>query len=353
MPHRPVLAIVTDAWHPQVNGVVTTLEHTIECIEREGISVEVVHPGAGFLTVPCPSYPSIRLAAFPWPGIRKGLRRIAPDAIHISTEGPLGMAARHYCVARGLRFTTSYHTQYPRYLRSRWPIPESLTYAFLRRFHDAATRTMVATASMQSELEAHGFRHLVRWGRGVDCERFKPQPKGYLGLERPVSVYVGRLAVEKNIQAFLDLDLPGSKVVVGDGPAAAQLKAGYPAVRFTGLLEGSELARHVADADVFVFPSRTDTFGVVMLEAMACGVPVAAYPTAGPVDVVRSGETGVLSEDLGEAVRGALSLGGSRCRDYALTQSWSAAASEFAANLVAARGESLEVAAAPSSLEPA
>jgi len=359
---KPVLAIVTDAWLPQVNGVVTTLEHTIRCLDAAGIQVEVIHPGEGFFTVPAPSYPSIRLAAFPWPGVYRALDRIVPDAIHISTEGPLGNAARRYCVTRKLRFTTSYHTQYPQYLRSRWPIPQRVSYAFLRHFHAAASRTMVATASMQAELEGHGFRNLVRWGRGVNADLFKPLPKGFLDLPRPISIFVGRLAVEKNIEAFLALDLPGSKVVVGDGPAAMQLRARYPQAVFTGLLKGSQLARYLADADVFVFPSRTDTFGVVMLEAMACGIPVAAFPTAGPLDVVRHGETGCLHEDLGIAVREALKLDGRRCREYALTQSWPAAAEQFASNLVAvlgdmdliARGaEARQMSTMPTQLKPA
>ena len=359
---RPVLAIVTDAWLPQVNGVVTTLEHTIRCIDAAGIQVEVIHPGEGFLTVPAPSYPSIRLAAFPWPGVYRALDRLVPDAIHIATEGPLGNAARRYCVTRKLRFTTSYHTQYPQYLRSRWPIPERVSYAFLRRFHGAAARTMVATASMQAELEAQGFRNLVRWGRGVNADLFKPQPKGFLGLPRPISIFVGRLAVEKNIEAFLTLDLPGTKVVVGDGPAAPELRSRYPQAVFAGLLKGSQLARYLADADVFVFPSRTDTFGVVMLEAMACGIPVAAFPTPGPLDVVQHGKTGYLSQDLGLAVREALKLDERRCREYALTQSWHAAAGQFASNLVAVLGDAdlmarggdaRQMNAAPARLEPA
>jgi len=346
------LAIVSDAWRPQVNGVVTTLEHTIRCLEREGIRTEVIHPG-DFLTMPCPSYPSIRLAMFPWRGVARALRRIDADAVHIATEGPLGFAARRYCVANGLRFTTSYHTQYPRYLRSRWPIPEKLTYALLRYFHSAATHTMVATESMRNELQSGGFRNLVDWGRGVDADLFRPRPQGFLGLPRPISMYVGRLAVEKNLPAFLDLDMPGTKVVVGDGPIASELAARYPAVRFVGLQRGEALARHVADADVFVFPSRTDTFGVVMLEAMACGVPIAAYPTAGPIDVVRNGETGVLHEDLGQAIREALLLDGQRCREYALTKSWASAASQFASHLVSAGGHSLPLPATRAGMEAA
>lgn len=333
------LAIVTDAWRPQVNGVVTTLEHTSECLERNGIHTDIVHP-EGFLTAPCPSYPSIRMAVWPWRGVARRLQQLAPNAIHISTEGPLGLAARAYCKANGLRFTTSYHTQYPRYLRERWPIPEAVSYAFLRRFHSAAARTMVATASVRSELELRGFTNLVQWERGVNADLFRPRAKGSLSFERPISMVVGRLAVEKNLPAFLDLDLPGTKVVVGDGPQAAELAARFPAVRFAGVQRGEALARYMAEADVFVFPSRTDTFGVVMLEAMASGVPVAAYPVAGPIDVVRDGVTGALHENLAEAIRRALLLDPKRCRDYALTKSWSNAANQFASHLISAGVES-------------
>jgi glycosyltransferase involved in cell wall biosynthesis len=255
------------------------------------------------------------------------------------------MAARRWCVRERMAFTTSYHTQFPEYVRARVPIPLSLSYAHLRRFHGAAARTMVATPTMQRQLEARGFRNIVRWTRGVNVELFKPAPKAFLGLPRPIFMNVGRVAIEKNIDAFLRLDLPGTKVIVGDGPERARLEAEYPAAVFTGFKYGEELAAQVAAADVFVFPSLTDTFGLVLLEAMSCGVPVAAFPVTGPIDVVQNGATGVLNQDLRVAALEALELDPAACRSYALQHTWDAATQQFLSNLA----PRVDVSAAPAS----
>ena len=326
------IAIVTDAWRPQTNGVVKTLSTTADGLRALGHDVAVIEPNQ-FKTFPCPTYPEIRLAWLPYRRLSQLLEEFGPDAIHIATEGTLGGAARKWCLRRRFPFTTSYHTQFPEYVRARAPIPLAVSYAHLRRFHSAAARTMVATPAMQQLLESRGFRNIVRWTRGVDVSLFKPRDKGYLDLPRPIAMYVGRVAVEKNIEAFLALELPGTKVVVGDGPARAGLEAKYPAARFVGYRFGEELAAHVAAADVFVFPSRTDTFGLVLLEAMACGVPVAAYPVTGPIDVVTRGVTGELSEDLRAATLAALELDPQRCRAYALENTWENATRQFLSHL--------------------
>jgi glycosyltransferase involved in cell wall biosynthesis len=326
------IVIVTDAWTPQVNGVVTTLTATRACLEARGHQVLMVTP-QDFLTVPCPTYPSIRLAVMPSWSISRMLEDFRPQAIHIATEGPLGHAARHWCVRRGLPFTTSFHTQFPEYIRARFPFPRRWTYAILRRFHGSAVRTMVATPSQRDRLIEQGFNNLVLWSRGVDVSLFRPGEKSFIEGQRPVAMYMGRVAVEKNIEAFLALDLPGSKVVVGDGPDLERLRAAWPGVRFTGQKRGDELARWVAAADVFVFPSLTDTFGLVLLEAMACGVPVAAYPVTGPIDVVEHGVTGALDEDLGRAVRLALTLDPAACIAAAASRSWEACTAAFEGHL--------------------
>lgn len=326
------IALVSDAWAPQTNGVVKTLTMTVAGLEALGHEVRVFHPGL-YRTLPCPGYAEIRLALLPYRKLAAALDEFAPDTVHIATEGPLGLAARRWCLRRGLQFTTSYHTQFPEYLRARLPIPLSVSYAYLRRFHGSAARTMVATPSMQRQLQERGFRNLVRWSRGVDVTLFKPSPTPMPDLPRPVALYLGRVSVEKNIEAFLSLDLPGSKVVVGDGPARAALEARYPQARFLGYRFGEELAGIVAAADVFVFPSRTDTFGLVLLEAMACGVPVAAYPVTGPIDVVRQGVTGVLDEDLQAATLAALKLDRKACRAQALENTWELATRQFLSHL--------------------
>lgn len=294
------IALVTDAWHPQVNGVVRTLATTRKCLEAAGHDVVVLSP-EGRRTIPCPTYPEIRLVLFPGRHVARTLRDQAPDAIHIATEGPLGIAARRFCARERLSFTTAYHTQFPQYVRSRVPFPLAWSYAYLRHHHNQARRTLVATRHMRDDLIAHGFGDVVIWSRGVDTRLFRPCGRKHINASRPISIYVGRVAIEKNLEAFLDAPLAGTKVIVGDGPDFARLQTRYPAARFVGYKFGDELAQHLSSADVFVFPSRTDTFGLVMLEAMACGTPVAAYPVTGPIDVVQDGYSGALDEDLTRA----------------------------------------------------
>jgi 1,2-diacylglycerol 3-alpha-glucosyltransferase/glucuronosyltransferase len=326
------IAIVTDAWRPQTNGVVQTLCTTAQTLRAGGHEVLIVEPGQ-FRTFPCPTYPEIRLAWFPYRRLAKLLREVAADCIHIATEGTLGLAARSWCRRNRFPFTTSYHTQFPEYVRARAPIPLAVSYAHLRRFHAAAARTMVATPTLQKTLESRGFRHIVRWTRGVDVQLFKPGDKQFLNLPRPIFGYVGRVAVEKNIEAFLSLDLPGTKLVIGDGPERLALQARFPETVFVGYKFDAELAAHVGAMDVFVFPSRTDTFGLVLLEALACGVPVAAYPVTGPIDVIENGTTGVLGEDLLTAALAALKLDATKCRAFALAHTWEAATKQFLGNL--------------------
>jgi len=326
------ICIVTDAWHPQTNGVVRTLNTTRGMLLEQGHEVRVIEPGM-FRNFPCPTYPEIRLAWMPGRTIADELKKFRPHYVHIATEGPLGSAARSFCLKHQWPYTTSYHTQFPEYLRARAPIPLALSYAWLRNFHGKAARTLVATPSMQRLLESRGFTKIARWSRGVDVELFRPTDAPILNLLRPISLYLGRVAVEKNIEDFLKLDLPGTKVVVGDGPSRNELQIKYPQAVFVGYKYGAELAAHVAAADVFVFPSRTDTFGLVLLEAMACGVPVAAYPVTGPIDVVNAGVTGALSEDLHAATLAALKMNRQACRDHALQYTWEKATAQFFGNL--------------------
>ena len=326
------IAILTDAWFPQVNGVVRTLNKTIELLQAEGHEVLCINPQR-FRTFPMPTYPDIRVAILPGRGVRRMLDDFKPDAVHLATEGSIGWAGRRWCLRRKQPYTTAYHTRFPEYVRLRAPIPLSLSYAFMRRFHGAAIRTMVATRSMEESLEKWGFRNLVRWSRGVDLERFSPADEDVYGLPRPVMLHLGRVAPEKNIEAFLELDLPGSKVVIGDGPARAELEKRHPDAHFLGYRENGDLARHLAAADVLVFPSRTDTFGLVMLEAMASGVPVAAYPVEGPLDVIENGVNGCIHEDLATAVTEALQVDRDDCRRYAETYSWEACTQQFLDNL--------------------
>jgi glycosyltransferase involved in cell wall biosynthesis len=330
------IAIVTDAWYPQTNGVVNTLTQTAAWLGRFGHEVRMITP-RDFRSMPCPTYPEIRLSLFPYRALCASLLEFAPEALHIATEGPLGLAARRFCRRRGWRFTTSYHTQFPQYLRARFPLPLTFSYRLLRWFHGAAVRCMVSTASVRGQLAARGFANLGVWRRGVDTELFKPRPKSFLSLPRPVAVYVGRLAVEKNIDAFLQMPWNGSKVVIGDGPERARLEAQYPQAVFAGFRFGEDLALHLAAADVMVFPSLTDTFGLVNLEAMACGVPVAAFPVAGPIDVIEDGVTGALDADLASAARRALRIDGAACRRHALSSGWDVCTREFESNLVLSR----------------
>jgi glycosyltransferase involved in cell wall biosynthesis len=320
--------VATDAWHPQVNGVVRTLTALAESARKQNVEIEFLTP-EGFPSVPIPTYSTLRCAL---PGPREIARRIEqarPDAIHIATEGPIGHMVRRYCLKHRRPFTTSYTTRFPEYISARLPIPEAWSYAVLRRFHSAAAVTMVATPSLMAELAARGFKNLGLWTRGVDTDLFKLERAIDLDLPRPIFISVGRIAVEKNLPAFLSLDLPGSKIVIGEGPQERDLRRHFPNVRYLGLLEGSALAAHLAAADVFVFPSKTDTFGVVQLEALACGVPVAAYPVPGPRDVIGKNPVGVLDEDLRTACLGALQISKDACRAFALTRSWENSAREF------------------------
>jgi glycosyltransferase involved in cell wall biosynthesis len=330
------VGIVTDAWRPQTNGVVTTLLRTAESLRELGHDVIMMTP-EGLATIACPTYPEIRLALFQGRRVAKWLERERPDALHIATEGPLGLAARNAAVRSGTRFTTSYHTQFPQYLRARYPLPERCTYAALRAFHRRAARTMVGTKEVRNDLRRHGFKHLVYWSRGVDTGLFRPRPGARPAYPGPILIYVGRVAVEKSVEDFCRVRVEGTKLVVGGGPALEELRCRYPQVVFTGYKYGEELATLLAGADCFVFPSRTDTFGLVMLEAMASGLPVAAYPVTGPIDVVRDGQTGCLRHDLAAAIEGALGLDRARCREQALEYRWENATRQFLGNLVEAR----------------
>jgi len=326
------IAIVTDAWNPQVNGVVRTLTQTKGELEAMGHTVLMVTPLA-FRTLPCPTYPEIRLSVLPGRGVKRMLEAFRPEAVHIATEGPLGWSARGYCLAQGIGFTTAYHTRFPEYVWHRFGMPLALTYGMLRRFHGPATRVMVPTPTVKRDLEARGFRRVVLWSRGVDTAVFQPGDRALLADTRPIFLYVGRVAVEKNVEAFLALDLPGTKWVVGEGPQLAELKAKYPEVRYAGVMSQAELARYYDSADVFVFPSRTDTFGLVLLEAMACGLPVAAYPVTGPVDVVGGSPGAALDDDLRAACLKALTLSRTAARDHAAGYSWAACTKQFAGYL--------------------
>lgn len=334
------LLIVTDAWEPQTNGVVNTLKQVCRELAAMDVAVERISPEL-FRSIPCPSYPEIRLSLFAGDSVDRMIRRHVPDSIHIATEGPLGVAARNACLGARLKFSTSYHTRFPEYVRARWPIPLAVSYRYMRWFHDAASCTMVATPTMQTELTARGFRNLRRWSRGVDTQMFKPAaaPK----KDGAVFMYVGRVAIEKNLEAFLEATLPGRKVVVGDGPARRALQTRFPEVGFTGMLHGAALASELATASVMVFPSRTDTFGLVMLEAMACGVPIAAFPVTGPLDVIAEGVTGCMREDIADAALCALELDRNVCRRAAEEKSWRASAQEFLGNLVPTRAAHVPV----------
>lgn len=335
------IAIVTDAWTPQMNGVVRTLTTTVGILRNRGHDVRVIAPDA-YRSVPCPTYPEIRLA-LPRPGaVERVLADFTPDAIHIATEGPLGMIARRLCVRRTWPFTTAYHTQFPAYVAQRTGLPESLFWRYIRWFHRPAARIMVATDSIRAELAAQGLGNTHRWSRGVDLVQFSPAaaaPPEYAGLQRPIQLYVGRVAVEKNIEAFLRCRHNGSKVVVGDGPELARLQTRFPDVLFLDRRDGPALAGCYAGADVFVFPSRTDTFGLVIVEALASGTPVAAFPVAGPIDIVTE-STGALSEDLDRAIDAALFCEAADCVARGRQFGWGAATDEFIAGLVDVPAES-------------
>ncbi len=324
--------IATDAWHPQVNGVVRTLTSLARSAKSLGVEIEFLSPD-GFPSVPLPTYPDIRLALASSRQIARRIDQHRPDAIHIATEGPIGHRTRAYCLKRGLPFTTSYTTRFPEYIAARSPVPAAWIYGILRRFHAAAAVTMVATPSLMSELRQRGFSNLGMWTRGVDTKLFHPDRAIELPFPRPIFVYVGRVAVEKNLEAFLSLDLPGTKVIIGSGPQEAELRQRFPDAKFLGLIENERLAAHLASTDVFVFPSLTDTFGVVQLEALASGVPIAAFPVTGPKDVIGNNPVGVMSDDLRAACLAALHVSRGACRAFALTCSWEVSARQFIGHL--------------------
>jgi glycosyltransferase involved in cell wall biosynthesis len=326
------IMIVTDAWEPQVNGVVRTLKNTTRELTALGHRVELLTP-LEFRTVPCPTYPEIRLSLFPRRRLNARIDEFGPDALHIATEGPLGLAARRYAIKHALPFTTAYHTRFPEYVEARFALPAAATYRFLRWFHGPSLAVMAPTPVVKADLERYGFMNVVLWSRGVDLDIFHPMESKVLNTARPIFLYVGRVAIEKNVEAFLELNLPGSKWVAGEGPALAELKSRYPEVNYLGVLTQAELAKVYAAADVFVFPSRTDTFGLVLLEALACGTPVAAYPVTGPIDVLGEGGAGAMNQDLREACLDALKIERRAARAWAERFSWRAASEQFAAHL--------------------
>ena len=324
--------VATDAWRPQVNGVVRTLGSLARAAAKLGVEIEFLSPD-GFWTLPVPTYPGLRLALPSAKRIAERIDSAKPDAIHLATEGPIGYAVRSYCLKAGRPFTTSYTTRFPEYIAARSPIPKAWIYGVLKRFHAAATVTMVATPSLMNELSGRGFANLGMWTRGVDVELFRPDRAIDLDFPRPIFMSVGRVAVEKNLPAFLALDLPGTKVVIGAGPHAAELKRRFPGTKFLGQLDNGILAAHLAAADVFVFASLTDTFGIVQLEALASGVPIAAFPVSGPRDVIGNNPIGVLNEDLRAACMQALWISRESCREFALRYSWENSARQFIAHV--------------------
>jgi glycosyltransferase involved in cell wall biosynthesis len=342
------ILIATDAWHPQVNGVVRTLAMMAEAAKGFGVDVSFLTPKS-FRTFAMPSYPDLRLA-LPFPAkIAELIEAAAPDSIHIATEGPIGLLVRRYCRRHGVAFTTSFHTRFPEYVSARSPIPESWVWRMLRAFHRPSHAVMAATPALASELRLRGFRNVVLWSRGVDTALFHPRAVD-LCLPQPVYLSVGRVAVEKNLEAFLDLDLPGTKLVVGDGPARAALEQKYPKAVFLGARHGEELAEIYAAAGIFVFPSKTDTFGLVLLEALASGLPVAAFPVTGPRDVIGAAPVGVLNDDLRLACLEALKISPQACLEFAARHTWQASARAFVEHALNARaadpeGEAGELAA--------
>ncbi len=339
------ILIVTDAWKPQVNGVVRTMEATAEVLRANGHDVRFVTPDM-FRSFPLPFYPEIRMAMFAGRKVRQIIESFQPDAVHIATEGTLGHSARRYCVRHGVRFSTAFHTRYPDYVSARMPVPKSWVWGWLRWFHRPAINVMAPTATMKRHLEAEGLQNVQVWSRGVDLSLYGaayPTPPALADLPRPIWLNVGRLAVEKNLEAFLSLDLPGTKVVVGEGPQAAELRSRFPKAVYTGAKFGAELAAHYAAADVFVFPSRTDTFGLVILEALASGVPVAAYPVQGPLDVLGDAPAGVMDTDLGAACRRAQAIPAEIARAHAQKFTWEAAARQFIGHLAIPDLEPFEV----------
>ncbi|WP_430473701.1 glycosyltransferase family 4 protein [Thalassospira lucentensis] len=341
------ILIVTDAYRPQVNGVVRSIEYMEEELRGMGFRVEILSPDR-FRTMPCPGYAEIRLALTRPATLRKHMIAAGCAHLHIATEGPLGLMAANIARRLSWPFTTAYHSRFPEYAAARVPLPAAFFYGWFRRFHNKGDGCMVVTETLKSDLANHGFKRLMRWSRGVDTSLFRSTPETDLvnevvaDLPRPIFLYVGRVSVEKSIPDFLDLDLPGTKMVVGDGPELERLRRKYPGVQFTGAKTGTDLARHYANADVFVFPSKTDTFGLVVLEALACGLPIAAYPVMGPRDVLGEHATGperigVLSEDLRQAALDALDIPSDRCRAFALGYGWNSSAQQFRDNVLSVR----------------
>jgi glycosyltransferase involved in cell wall biosynthesis len=331
------IALVSDAWRPQINGVVRTLETTVAKLRARGHQVETVTPDL-FRTIPCPSYPEIRLAIGSGGAVGRTLERFGAEAIHIATEGPLGWSARRWCISHGLPFSTSFHTRFPDYVALRTGLPSGWFWPIVRRFHAPAARIMVATSMLADELARHGLVQTHAWSRGVDLDLFMPGGRrlaAMASLPRPIQLYVGRVAVEKNIDKFLDAPVKGSKVVVGEGPARAHLQQRYPQAHFLGPLHGADLAAAYASADIFVFPSRTDTFGLVMIEALAMGTPIAAYPVQGPLEIIGGADCriGAMNEDLAAAIAFALTANPADCVAHARRYSWDACTDQFVAGL--------------------
>jgi glycosyltransferase involved in cell wall biosynthesis len=327
------IVLISDAWHPQINGVVTTLTNTVATLKSLGHEVELITPDR-FRTYPWPGYPDVGLAFLCGPKLRPIIQAFKPDALHLVTEGPIGFAARRFCRELGYHYTSSYLSQFPEYFKLRIGFPAIISSTYLRWFHSQSERVMVATSSLENEMRQKGYPRLTCWSRGVDTTLFRPRPKDFINAPRPIFMFTGRVVIEKNIEAFLKLDLPGTKYVIGDGPYKEVLEKKYPTVRFTGYQQGETLACYMAAADVFVFPSLTDTFGVVMLEALASGVPVAAYPVQAPKDVITDANVGILSEDLQQAAMSALALNPQICRHYAQEYTWEKCTQQFVDNLV-------------------
>lgn len=326
------IMIVTDAWAPQVNGVVRTIKSTRKELEAMGHVVDILTP-LEFKTIPCPTYPDIRLSLFAADRAKRRISEFHPDSLHIATEGPLGLAARSWAIKNDFPFTTAYHTRFPEYVHARFRVPLAWTYQYLKWFHGKAKAVMAPTQVVKSDLNKYGFRNVVIWGRGVELDIFYPRDVRKLDTSPPIFLYVGRVAVEKNIEAFLKLSLPGSKWVAGEGPALNELKAKYPDTNFLGVLNQTELAEIYSSADVFVFPSKTDTFGLVLLEAMACGLPVAAYPVTGPLDVIGDSSGGSLNTDLERACMDAIGLRREDAVNHAKKYSWSTSTKQFLQHL--------------------
>ncbi|SFK18635.1 glycosyltransferase family 4 protein [Methylocapsa palsarum] len=341
------ILIATDAWRPQVNGVVRSLESVAKALREQGAEVEFLTP-QGFASVPLPTYSEIRLALASPKAVSNRLEGLDLDHIHIATEGPIGFAVRRCCLRARRSFTTSYHTRFPEYISARTWIPESLSYAVLRRFHNAGAGVMVSTASIANDLHGRGFQRLMHWSRGVDHNHFSPAKAAWTDLPRPIFLYAGRLAPEKNIEMFLKLDLPGSKVIAGDGPSRRALQAAFPQAHFLGAQSSEQLAVHYASSDVFVFPSRTDTFGMVLLEALASGLPVAALPVPGPLDVIGASGAGVLDQDLRAACLAALEIPREKARAHAMTYTWANSARQFLDNILLSKAGSRRMVPRPS-----